>query len=57
MTPILVALADGPLRYSDLGRIIAGVSQKMRFPTSRPAGIRTMPPIAPCGSTVRSGRR
>ncbi|MGW0068387.1 winged helix-turn-helix transcriptional regulator [Streptosporangium sandarakinum] len=32
---ILNALADGPLRYSDLGRIIAGVSQKMLTQTLR----------------------
>jgi DNA-binding HxlR family transcriptional regulator len=35
VTLILVALADGPLRYSDLGRIIAGVSQKMLTQTLR----------------------
>ncbi|MEV7010173.1 helix-turn-helix domain-containing protein [Streptosporangium sp. NPDC051022] len=32
---ILNALSDGPLRYSDLGRIIAGVSQKMLTQTLR----------------------
>jgi DNA-binding HxlR family transcriptional regulator len=32
---ILVALADGPQRYSDLGRAIAGVSQKMLTQTLR----------------------
>ncbi len=32
---ILVALAGGPLRYSDLGRIITGVSQKMLTQTLR----------------------
>ena len=35
VTLILVALAGGPLRYSDLGRIIAGVSQKMLTQTLR----------------------
>ena len=35
VTLILVALADGPLRYSDLGKIIAGVSQKMLTQTLR----------------------
>ena len=35
VTLILVALADAPLRYSDLGRIIAGVSQKMLTQTLR----------------------
>jgi len=35
VTLILVALARGPLRYSDLGRIIAGVSQKMLTQTLR----------------------
>jgi DNA-binding HxlR family transcriptional regulator len=35
VTLILVALADGPLRYSDLSRIIAGVSQKMLTQTLR----------------------
>jgi DNA-binding HxlR family transcriptional regulator len=29
VTLVLVALASGPLRYSDLCRVIAGVSQKM----------------------------
>ncbi|MCT2591992.1 helix-turn-helix transcriptional regulator [Streptomyces sp. N2-109] len=32
---VLSALADGPLRYSDLGRIVAGVSQKMLTQTLR----------------------
>ncbi|MDP9864065.1 MULTISPECIES: winged helix-turn-helix transcriptional regulator [Streptosporangium] len=32
---VLNALSDGPLRYSDLGRIIAGVSQKMLTQTLR----------------------
>ena len=32
---VLVALADGPQRYSDLGRTIAGVSQKMLTQTLR----------------------
>jgi DNA-binding HxlR family transcriptional regulator len=32
---ILNALADGPLRYRDLNRIIAGVSQKMLTQTLR----------------------
>jgi DNA-binding HxlR family transcriptional regulator len=31
----LVALADGPLRYSDLSRLIAGISQKMLTQTLR----------------------
>jgi DNA-binding HxlR family transcriptional regulator len=35
VTLILVALAGGPLRYRDLGRIIAGVSQKMLTQTLR----------------------
>jgi DNA-binding HxlR family transcriptional regulator len=35
VTLILVALAGAPLRYSDLGRIIAGVSQKMLTQTLR----------------------
>jgi DNA-binding HxlR family transcriptional regulator len=35
VTLVLVALADGPQRYSDLGRIIAGVSQKMLTQTLR----------------------
>ncbi|GAA4623085.1 helix-turn-helix domain-containing protein [Actinoallomurus vinaceus] len=35
VTLILNALADGPRRYSDLGRIIAGVSQKMLTQTLR----------------------
>jgi DNA-binding HxlR family transcriptional regulator len=35
VTLILAALAGGPLRYSDLGRIIAGVSQKMLTQTLR----------------------
>ena len=32
---VLSALADGPQRYSDLGRTIAGVSQKMLTQTLR----------------------
>ncbi|MEV7405194.1 helix-turn-helix domain-containing protein [Streptomyces sp. NPDC091267] len=32
---VLNALADGPLRYGDLNRIIAGVSQKMLTQTLR----------------------
>jgi DNA-binding HxlR family transcriptional regulator len=35
VTLILVALADGPLRYSALCRVIAGVSQKMLTQTLR----------------------
>ena len=35
VTLVLVALADGALRYSDLCRIIAGVSQKMLTQTLR----------------------
>ncbi|QDY80039.1 winged helix-turn-helix transcriptional regulator [Streptomyces qinzhouensis] len=32
---VLTALADGPLRYSDVNRVIAGVSQKMLTRTLR----------------------
>jgi DNA-binding HxlR family transcriptional regulator len=32
---VLVALADGPRRYNDLTRVIAGVSQKMLTQTLR----------------------
>ncbi|MBG0814404.1 helix-turn-helix domain-containing protein [Planomonospora sp. ID82291] len=32
---LLTALADGPRRYSDLSRIVAGVSQKMLTQTLR----------------------
>jgi DNA-binding HxlR family transcriptional regulator len=35
VTLVLGALADGPLRYSDLSRAIAGVSQKMLTQTLR----------------------
>ncbi|MFB7371758.1 winged helix-turn-helix transcriptional regulator [Streptomyces sp. NPDC056222] len=35
VTLLLSALADGPRRYSDLGRTIAGVSQKMLTQTLR----------------------
>jgi DNA-binding HxlR family transcriptional regulator len=35
VTLILSALAGGPQRYSDLGRVIAGVSQKMLTQTLR----------------------
>ena len=35
VTLILAALAGGPLRYSDLGRVIAGISQKMLTQTLR----------------------
>ena len=35
VTMILIALADGRLRYSDLARTIAGVSQKMLTQTLR----------------------
>jgi len=35
VTLILVALADGALRYTDLCRVIAGVSQKMLTQTLR----------------------
>jgi DNA-binding HxlR family transcriptional regulator len=35
VTLVLVALAGGPLRYSELGRVIAGVSQKMLSQTLR----------------------
>jgi DNA-binding HxlR family transcriptional regulator len=35
VTLILVALAGGPLRYGELGRVITGVSQKMLTQTLR----------------------
>ena len=35
VTLVLVALAGGPRRYSDLSRVIAGVSQKMLTQTLR----------------------
>jgi DNA-binding HxlR family transcriptional regulator len=35
VTLVLVALADGALRYTDLCRVIAGVSQKMLTQTLR----------------------
>jgi DNA-binding HxlR family transcriptional regulator len=35
VTLVLCALAEGPQRYSDLGRVIAGVSQKMLTQTLR----------------------
>ena len=35
MTLVLNALSDGPKRYSDLARIISGVSQKMLTQTLR----------------------
>jgi DNA-binding HxlR family transcriptional regulator len=35
VTLVLAALRDGPQRYSDLGRTIAGVSQKMLTQTLR----------------------
>ena len=35
VTLVLSALADGPMRYSDLSRRIAGVSQKMLTQTLR----------------------
>ncbi len=35
VTLVLTALADGPRRYSDLARTIAGVSQKMLTQTLR----------------------
>jgi DNA-binding HxlR family transcriptional regulator len=35
VTLVLVALADGPLRYRDLCQVIAGVSQKMLTQTLR----------------------
>jgi len=52
VTLILVALAGGPLRYSDLCRVIAGVSQKMLTQTLRTLerdGLvsRTMTPAVP----------
>jgi DNA-binding HxlR family transcriptional regulator len=52
VTLILVALAGGPLRYSDLCRAIAGVSQKMLTQTLRTLerdGLvsRTMTPTPP----------
>ena len=52
VTLVLVALAGGPLRYSDLCRVIAGVSQKMLTQTLRTLerdGLvsRTMTPAVP----------
>jgi DNA-binding HxlR family transcriptional regulator len=52
VTLILVALSGGPLRYSDLCRVIAGVSQKMLTQTLRSLerdGLvaRTMTPAVP----------
>ncbi|MFB9236014.1 winged helix-turn-helix transcriptional regulator [Plantactinospora siamensis] len=35
VTLVLSALADGPLRYGDLSRIVAGASQKMLTQTLR----------------------
>jgi DNA-binding HxlR family transcriptional regulator len=35
VTLVLNALSDGPKRYSDLGRIVSGVSQKMLTQTVR----------------------
>jgi DNA-binding HxlR family transcriptional regulator len=35
VTLVLNALADGPKRYSDIGRIVAGVSHKMLTQTMR----------------------
>jgi DNA-binding HxlR family transcriptional regulator len=35
VTLVLVALADGPLRYNELSRIVAGASQKMLTQTVR----------------------
>lgn len=35
VTLLICALADGPQRYSDLSRIVAGVSQKMLTQTLR----------------------
>jgi DNA-binding HxlR family transcriptional regulator len=35
VTLVLAALRDGPRRYSDLGRTVAGVSQKMLTQTLR----------------------
>ena len=35
VTLVLDALADGPLRYNELGRIVAGASQKMLTQTLR----------------------
>ena len=68
VTLILVALAGGPLRYSDLCRVIAGVSQKMLTQTLRTLerdGLvsRTMTPavpvrvdyaLTPLGETLRA---
>ena len=52
VTLILVALSGGPLRYSDLCRVIAGVSQKMLTQTLRSLErdgmvARTMTPAVP----------
>ncbi|GAB1688711.1 winged helix-turn-helix transcriptional regulator [Krasilnikovia sp. M28-CT-15] len=35
LTLVVAALADGPLRYAELSRIVAGVSQKMLTQTLR----------------------
>src|SRR5919205_230869 len=35
VTLVLTALGDGPLRYSELARMVAGVSQKMLTQTLR----------------------
>jgi DNA-binding HxlR family transcriptional regulator len=52
VTLVLTALADGPMRYSDLTRHIAGVSQKMLTQTLRRLErdgllIRTITPAVP----------
>ena len=59
VTLVLSALANGPLRYSDLSRRIAGVSQKMLTQTLRQLerdGLltRTITPAVPVESTISS---
>lgn len=52
VTLVISALADGPLRHSDLARIVAGASQKMLTQTQRKLErdglvIRTVTPSVP----------
>jgi HxlR-like helix-turn-helix len=59
VTLVLVALADGPLRYSDLSRTIAGVSQKMLTRLSVHSSAMAWSPAlsqltSRCASTTRS---